>query len=652
MRGSGELCTRILPGCCIIHPAYGCKGSPTFRPEMKHTLWVLLLLPSLAWGQVANYPFQPLFGSYTEDFGGTELGNNQNDDRAFDGLPIDFDFNYDGSTYTTFCVNTNGFLVLGSTSIATGQGVAFANNSPSGRVLASANGSNEVIAGFNMDLAAQASSVLTYQTIGTAPDRKLVVQWKDYTVYSRTPVADTINFQIILYEGSNAIEVVYGPMVYAHTNAYTAQAGLRGSSPADFNARTGTSWLSSLPAAVNTDGLTVSDTTFFLSGTGFRWTRPVSGTNLYVRSLLPPAENGCILGTLAPVAEVQNGAVTPIDTVIGYYTVNGVASAPDTILLDSTLMPGSRIRVAFHSPYNFSAVRRYNVMVSLTGIHDDAGSHQDDTASAVFVSAAPVQGLPFTETFVSTTTLSNRWSTRVLRGQGNWSIAGPQIALGQAQGPNAVNLPTVTGAGAAFYNSYNSRYAGGLARLLSPCLDVAGAVSDSLMLEVSYLQSNAYLDRMDSIQVLVSTDNGYSFTPLTTLYRPTADVPTNQGQWALAVIPLDAYRTQSSLRFAFDAGGADGNNCAIDYLRLRTASVTAVQPSVTLQPTLHPNPAHGTVSLRSLPEKLQGTQAPLLDACGRTFRTLTLQGELSLEGIAPGVYTLPVAGKHIRLVVE
>lgn len=619
---------------------------------MKHTLWLLLLLPSLAWGQVAQYPFQPLFGSYTEEVGGTVLGNNQNDDRAFDALPIDFDFNYDGTTYNTFCVNTNGFLVLGSVSVATGQGVAFANNSPSGRVLASPNGSNEVIAGFNMDLAAQNSSELTYQTIGNAPDRKLVVQWKDYRVYSRTPVADTINFQIILYEGSNAIEVVYGPMVYAHTNAYTAQAGLRGSSPADFNARTGTNWLSSLPAAVNTDGLTVSDTTFFLPGMGFRWTRPVTGTNLYVRRLLPPAENGCILGSLAPVAEVQNGAVTPIDTVIGYYTVNGVPSAPDTILLDSTLMPGARMRAAFHTPYNFTAAGRYRVEVRLAGIHDDPGSHQDDTASAVFVSAAPVRGLPFTEAFVSTSTLSNRWSSLVLRGQGNWTIAGPQITLGQNQGPNTVTLGTVTGAGAAFYNSYNSRFAGGLARLVSPCLDVAGLVSDSLMLEVSYLQSNAYLDRMDSIQVLVSTDNGYSFTPLTTLYRPTADVPANQGQWTLAQIPLDAYRTQSNLRFAFDAGGADGNNCAIDYLRLRTAPVTAIRPTATLHPALYPNPAQGTVSLRNLSQKLQGTQAPLLDACGRTVRMLTLQGELSLGGIAPGVYTLPVEGRPLKLVVE
>lgn len=619
---------------------------------MKHTLWLLLLLPSLAWGQVANYPFQPIFGSYTEDVGGTELGNNQNDDRAFNNLPIDFDFNYNGTTYNTFCVNTNGFLVLGSTSVATGQGVAFANNSPSGRVLASPNGSNEVIAGFNMDLAAQNSSVLTYQTVGAAPDRKLVVQWKEYTVYSRTQVADTINFQIILYEGSNAIEVVYGPMVYAHTNAYTAQAGLRGSSPADFNARTGTNWLNTLPATVNTDGLTVSDTTFFLSGTGFRWTRPVTGTNLYVRSLLPPAENGCILGTLAPIVEVQNGAVTPIDTVIGYYTVDGVPSAPDTILLDSTLMPGARMRAAFHTTYNFTAARRYRVEVRLAGIHDDPGSHQDDTASAVFVSAAPVRGLPFTEAFVSTSTLSTRWSTQVLRGQGNWTIAGPQITLGQNQGPNTVTLGTVTGAGAAFYNSYNSRFAGGLARLISPCLDVAGLIGDSLLLEVSYLQSNAYLDRMDSIQVLVSTDNGYSFTPLTTLYRPTTDVPGNQGQWTLAQIPLDAYRTQGNLRFAFDAGGADGNNCAIDYLRLRTASVTAIQPSATLRPALYPNPAHGTVGLRNLSQRLKGTQAPLLDACGHTVRMLTLQSELSLEGIAPGVYTLPVDGRHLRLVVE
>lgn len=619
---------------------------------MKHTLWLLLLLPSLAWGQVSRYPFQSLFSSYTEDVGGTVLGNNQNDDRAFDGLPLGFDFKYNGATYSTFCVNTNGFLVMGDVSVATGQGVAFANNGPSGRVLASAAGSNEVIAGFNMDLAAQQSSELTYQTLGTAPDRMLVVQWKEYQVYSRAANTDTINFQIILYETTNAIEVRYGHIVYTHPTGGTAQAGLRGSSPNDFNARTGTDWINTLAATTNTEGLPVADTTFFLSGQVFNWYPPITGTNLYVRRILPPAENGCSLGTLAPVVEVQNGAVTPIDTVIGYYTVNGVASAQDTLLLDSTLMPGERINVAFHIPRNFSAAQRYNIRVYLAGIHDDSGSHQDDTASAVFISARPLRGLPYEENFISTSTVPNRWISQNLRGQGTWTMTGPQVPLGQAQGPNAVNLPTALGAGAAFYNSYNTRFAGGLARLLSPCLDVGGLIGDSLLLEVSYLQSNAYLDRLDSIQVLVSTDNGFSFTPLTTLYRPTTDVATNQGQWTLASISLDAYRSQSNLRFAFDAGGADGNNCAIDYIHLRTASITAAQARSLAQPALFPNPAHGSVRLQNLPEKLLGTDAPLLDARGHAVRRLTLGPEFSLEGVPAGVYTLPVGDKHLRLVVE
>jgi hypothetical protein len=83
-----------------------------------------------------------------------------------------------------------------------------------------------------------------------------------------------MNFQIILKESSNIIDIVYD---FPYVNAsVTRQVGLRGASTSDFNNRsTTTDWTSTTVGSTNTATCIISNTIFPASGQKFTYTPPV-----------------------------------------------------------------------------------------------------------------------------------------------------------------------------------------------------------------------------------------------------------------------------------------------------------------------------------------------------------------------------------------
>ena len=120
---------------------------------------------------------------------------------------------------------------------------------------------------------------LRMQTIGTAPNRIAVVQWKNYKRYSTAGNNDNLNFQIRLHETTNLVEIKYGPIVFGtgvHTGTSAVQVGLGGSSATDFNDRqTTTNWNSSTAGTANNVGLDVNTGVVYpVNGLTFIWTPP------------------------------------------------------------------------------------------------------------------------------------------------------------------------------------------------------------------------------------------------------------------------------------------------------------------------------------------------------------------------------------------
>src|SRR5690606_31931533 len=81
-------------------------------------------------------------------------------------------------------------------------------------------------------------SNLRVATIGTAPNRVCVIQWKDYGLYGDVTVAmNKINFQIRLNEADNTVDVVFGPQDWVSSlgRYQRSQSGLSGRQREDFN---------------------------------------------------------------------------------------------------------------------------------------------------------------------------------------------------------------------------------------------------------------------------------------------------------------------------------------------------------------------------------------------------------------------------------
>jgi len=127
---------------------------------------------------------------------GTVIFSGLADDRKWGGFPIGFDFDFYGITYNEFFVSSNGLVQFGSGSNAFNNVTIPVALSP-----------NNYIAPFWDDLIIHSTGDIMYHTIGVAPNRKLVIQFDNMSFWTSGVLLGT--FQVILYEGSNEIQIQY-----------------------------------------------------------------------------------------------------------------------------------------------------------------------------------------------------------------------------------------------------------------------------------------------------------------------------------------------------------------------------------------------------------------------------------------------------------
>ncbi|MBI5219969.1 MAG: T9SS type A sorting domain-containing protein [Bacteroidia bacterium] len=166
---------------------------------------LLFILSLFAWMNAysqpaASYIFINSTGAALEDMssGTTQLiGSNAPDDSPSTLKTIGFTFVFANISYTTFSVTPDGFVKLGAVAISQYQNnFTVATNQPK-------------IAAYWDDLHTGTTGGVKYKLLGTAPNRKLVIQWF-VTVPKSSSSPANATFQVWLNETSNAIEFVYG----------------------------------------------------------------------------------------------------------------------------------------------------------------------------------------------------------------------------------------------------------------------------------------------------------------------------------------------------------------------------------------------------------------------------------------------------------
>ncbi|HQF27499.1 MAG TPA: BNR-repeat neuraminidase N-terminal domain-containing protein, partial [Bacteroidia bacterium] len=280
---------------------------------------LVLLMNTASKATVSSYSFASGAGNYIA-ITGTTLYTGTWDDGASSLLTLPFTFTYNNSSFTSLSVTPNGFITLGSV--------------PSGTIycgLQSASTPANSIAGYGTDLVGvSAGSSIQYTTSGAAPNRKFIVQWTDCDHYG-TGGVNHFNFQIVLNETSNTIQVVYGTFTLSSTfgantcsdaSTESGNVGLLGGNAADFNIRkvlNGTNtWSTSTAGTVITDVCNLSPTNIPSSGLTYTWTPSAPVAMSYVSSTTTLINNGVGIphpSTNNQVLQIQvvtTGTLTPL----------------------------------------------------------------------------------------------------------------------------------------------------------------------------------------------------------------------------------------------------------------------------------------------------------------------------------------------------
>ena len=141
------------------------------------------------------------------------------DDNRSTGIPLGFDFWYDGKAYKGFAISTNGFMdVSGSTASGSGTGAFGAQNTTfSSSVSYTALALTPMYDDLIIPAASSLSNAVKYQITGGAGTHVLTVEWIGVQVKGAS--SGSLNFQVKLFEADGSIQFNYGTMTNSGVTA-------------------------------------------------------------------------------------------------------------------------------------------------------------------------------------------------------------------------------------------------------------------------------------------------------------------------------------------------------------------------------------------------------------------------------------------------
>ena len=181
---------------------------------MKRTLLSILALLSIGTASQAQlrYSFSTQTGqTYTPLTGGTNIAPYVWDDPAV-AAPLGFNFNLNGVATDSFYLQTVSFIPF-----FTSSRVQSMSDSINGFMAMEADLYDRANAGTGTT----GLSPITYAVTGATPNRIFKLDYANAGFYDDSLNTDFVNFQVWWYEGSNIVELRYGPSNITAANATT-----------------------------------------------------------------------------------------------------------------------------------------------------------------------------------------------------------------------------------------------------------------------------------------------------------------------------------------------------------------------------------------------------------------------------------------------
>ena len=139
--------------------------------------------------------------SFALDFGQPDNDLSTGDDE-YSTVALPFTFDFSGTAYSSVTISSNGVLNFGPSGVEDTEPSAIEDYEA------------DIILGAHHDLnpSTSASSLISYGVNGTAPNRAFVTSWRGIPSYDDDNLLH--NFQIVLYEAGNVIEIWNGGHPY------------------------------------------------------------------------------------------------------------------------------------------------------------------------------------------------------------------------------------------------------------------------------------------------------------------------------------------------------------------------------------------------------------------------------------------------------
>lgn len=571
--------------------------------------------------QANLYTFSQSTGVYTPLSSPTVLGTGTAtaDDNTYQ-VPLPFDFTFNNVAYnsgTNISVNSNGFVAFGTTAPL---GATYTPLSGTATYAGAAAAFGADISGSSI---AANTGELGYETIGSAPNRTLVIQYKNFVRYANFAyvTADLLQFQIHLKEGSNIIEFAYGDFTVATSASTTAQVGLRGATNAVFaNRTTATNWASSTAGVTNAASMAATSTVKPSSGLIFTYTPPVPCTS-------PPAAG-------ITAATVTSGCTTIASTILSLsdsQTGTGVTYQWE----QSSSIDGPFANVsgtgtnATYTVTNLTATTYYRAAVTCSG----STAYSTPVAVNVYPATPDYASLPYTQGFESwmsrcgnTEVPGMNWKATPLTGDTSWRRNDQGFTTSgwryPADEPAPYQIPSSQGSYSARFHTYgsNNNTQGSLDLYVN--LSAAGTKT----LTFDYINPTGN----DKLDILLSNDGGTTWQP-----TPILTLTTNAGFGGQSVT-FTATSATSVIRFRVTSDfGAD--DIGIDNLRLE---VTPSCPGVAFQPTTAITSTSATVNFTGVPS---ATSYTVTYSPGGSPQNLNAVAPVNLTDLSPyTVYTVTI----------
>lgn len=565
--------------------------------------------------QVSSYTFAQSAGTYTPITGtvlGTATGNTTTTNLNSEVYPVTlpFGFIFNGVSYTSLNVSSNGFITFGSTAPTT------TNTTP----INSTAVYEGAVSAFGRDISSffdvnSRTGNIAWEVIGAAPNREVVIQWKDFKTNNTAAVTSvySFSFQIRLQETSNVVKVVYDAGSYligSTAVSSTVQVGLRGNSNTDFNNRlnlTTVEYINSAAGTANSSTQNFSTTNAIpgmpTAGLTYSWTPPTCFVPIGV-NITGISTTSAVVNWLAPSPapssyDVYYSTSNTAPTSATAPTLTGLTGLTTTM---SPLQPATNYYVWVRSVCSASGK---SVWTAVTGFATQcnalSGAYFEDFESYTGVGNGATGGV-----------LPTCWNN-----------------FGTAQGGHVSNSASsvISGTKTLYLWTSGTTYVANVA--LPP---------------MNTLQSGDYRLKFDGkasvtaggIIQLGYLDSASAFVQLTSFSVPTTGTVYNFS-FDIPALPVGVNQ------LVLKNPGTPANSLSIDNLsyELKTLGTSEVAEKVNLK--VYPNPFSDIINVSDI-EKVKSMT--VIDFSGRVLKVInTINTSINLSDLKSGIYILNVEYK-------